>query len=139
MGEQENAVAVHVSPLWPFVRKQGRALSVNSGALLFAEGEEADAVYFIDSGRVRLEVSSGGRSYAYQECYPGDLVGLDAVFSGKPHNATARVADDAIVHFTPKAEFLRFINANPEAFVTTLQLLSNAVVDSKHSLKSIGT
>jgi CRP-like cAMP-binding protein len=52
----------YVSTLLGKITEGKRVLSVLNGEVIFAQGDNADAIYFIESGRVKISVvSSGGK------------------------------------------------------------------------------
>lgn len=65
---------------------------VPAGGPLFAEGDAADAMYFIVAGTVRIEKQTGGAAGGVKTLAllgRGDPVGEMALFDGQPRSATA--------------------------------------------------
>ena len=60
------------------------------GAVLFVEEEPPRGVFVLCQGRVKLSMSSSeGKMVTLRTAKPGDVLGLHAVVSGKPYEATA--------------------------------------------------
>lgn len=82
------AVGAAANLLWP------------AGSVVYREGDEADAVYVVLRGRVRVE---GGGSAA--DAGPGEHFGERSVLRGSPREATATAAEDCELMVIPKAAF----------------------------------
>lgn len=60
------------------------------GALLFVEGQSPRGIFMLCAGRVKLAASSSdGKSLITRIAAPGEVLGLSATISGKPHMAMA--------------------------------------------------
>ncbi|MGB8259079.1 MAG: Crp/Fnr family transcriptional regulator [Terracidiphilus sp.] len=67
----------------------GNRLHLEPGARLFAEGEPAQSVFYVESGRIRLTIlSRAGREAALALLAPGDFAGMDAL-TGERQTRTA--------------------------------------------------
>jgi CRP-like cAMP-binding protein len=81
------------------------------GAVLYAQGEPADTVFYIQDGRVRLAVlSTAGKEAVVATLGPGDFVGEGALAGHPVRMGTAKaiVATTALV--IRKAEMLRVLH-----------------------------
>src|SRR5439155_11390821 len=64
-----------------------------AGAVLFRAGDEGDAMYLIEEGKVRICVrGKDGHEVTLTEFHRGDVFGEMVLFEGKPRSAEARVA-----------------------------------------------
>jgi len=83
------APAAAKAPLWPDAMLQSvttgkTRLSLKKGVPLYSQGEPADAVFFIESGKVRLSVlSKGGREAILGVLTPGEFCG-EGCLTGQP-------------------------------------------------------
>ncbi|CAN5808837.1 ATP-binding protein [soil metagenome] len=75
--------------------QSGEVIEVESGRMLFAEGDPGDRAYFILEGM--LEVTSGARSrpVVLATCGPGELIGESALIRDLPRNASVTAQTDA--------------------------------------------
>ena len=90
--------AAKTAPLWPDAMLQGittgkTRLSLKKGDLLYSQGQAADAVFFIESGKVRLSVlSKGGREAILGILSPGEFCGEGCLTGQMLRLGTATVA-----------------------------------------------
>src|SRR2546426_3422588 len=95
---------------------------VPNGAALFRAGEQGDAMYLIESGRVRITISDDDqKEIVLAELAQGDFFGEMAIIDGKQRSANATVAEDARLTVLSREDFLRFIHNNPKV---ALEMLS---------------
>ncbi|HEV8139909.1 MAG TPA: DUF1003 domain-containing protein, partial [Pyrinomonadaceae bacterium] len=91
-----------------------KSRAVAAGTSLFRAGELGDAMYLIQSGRVRIAVhDADGREIVLAELAQGDFFGEMAIIDGKQRSADAAVIEDAHLSVLSRENFLRFINTNP--------------------------
>ncbi len=109
------------------------------GAVLFMEGETSCGIFAVCSGQVKLFTSSReGNAIILKLAGAGELLGLPATLSGKPYEVTAEVLEQARVNFIPRAAFLSFLRAKPEAIVQVTQLLTNNHFSGHEVIQSFG-
>jgi CRP/FNR family transcriptional regulator len=96
------------------------------GATLFTEGEDANGVYMLCKGRVKLSAySSDGKALILRIANAGEILGLSAAIGDTPHKATAEVLENCQVNFVRKPDFLRFLHEQADAGFNALRQLSN--------------
>lgn len=84
-----------------------RRVELPAGAMLLRDGDDADVVYFLERGRVSLEVRPLGRAAVRVETVePGSLVGLSWMFPPYRVHLDAR-AIDPVVALAIDARWLR--------------------------------
>lgn len=80
------------------------------GASLFAQGEPANCLYFIDQGQVQLSVlSTQGKAAIIGLLNPGDFCGDSCLIGEQPRLATALCITDAVVKRLERANVVRAI------------------------------
>ncbi|MCB1642528.1 MAG: cyclic nucleotide-binding domain-containing protein, partial [Xanthomonadales bacterium] len=65
-----------------------------AGTHIFREGDEPDAAYVIDAGRVEVYTVHGGQKLVLNYLGPGDLLGEMAVIDREPRSASACAVSD---------------------------------------------
>lgn len=65
------------------------------GALIFQAGASADSLYLIEAGEVTLVSTVQDDPEPFRQLGPGELLGMEAVLSGRAYGAVARAATDA--------------------------------------------
>jgi CRP/FNR family cyclic AMP-dependent transcriptional regulator len=89
---------------------------------LFRAGDVGDAMYLIESGRVRISVSDDEqKQIVLAELARGDFFGEMAIIDGKQRSADATVIEDAKLAVLSRDKFLGFIRDNP---AVALEMLS---------------
>src|SRR5437667_7327879 len=95
---------------------------VPQGAALFRAGDQGDAMYLIESGRIRITISDDDqKEIVLAELAQGDFFGEMAIIDGQQRSADATVAEDARLAVLSRENFLGFIHDNPNV---ALEMLS---------------
>jgi glutaminase len=72
--------------------------SFPASAVIFREGAEADAIYFVVSGRVRVTLQRGGGAIALTTIGPGASFGEMATIDGGTRSTTVTAEEDTVCH-----------------------------------------
>ncbi|MDQ7249932.1 Crp/Fnr family transcriptional regulator [Dongia sedimenti] len=85
------------------------------GKAIFRQGDEADAVYYIDKGKVNITVASKqGKEGVIAILEPGEFFG-EGCLAGQPvHMATAAALSDAVVLRIEKETMIRLLRDQPD-------------------------
>jgi uncharacterized membrane protein len=107
----------------------------DSGTTLFRAGDVGDAMYLIESGRVRISVSDDDQKpIVLAELARGDFFGEMAIIDGKNRSADAAVVEDARLAVLSRDNFLNFIQGNP---TVALEMLSATFSRLRHTDKML--
>lgn len=88
------------------VRKRLSRRRISAGKTLFRQGDPADALYLIESGRLRTFVSERpGRERVLQFLGPGEIIGEAAFIAETPHVTTAAALEEASVWRLARQDF----------------------------------
>jgi CRP/FNR family cyclic AMP-dependent transcriptional regulator len=99
-----------------------RTRDVAVGDALFRTGDVGDAMYLIESGRVRIAITDEDKKeITLAELAQGDFFGEMAIIDGKQRSADAIVSEAARLAVLSRENFLRFIRNNP---TVALEMLS---------------
>jgi CRP/FNR family transcriptional regulator, cyclic AMP receptor protein len=94
------------------------------GAVIFAQGDEGDALFGVAAGRVRISASgAGGQEVFLNIMEPGDTFGEIAVMDGLPRTASATALDHTTVIFIKRPDFLQLLEREPRLAIHLLKLL----------------
>jgi len=98
-----------------------------AGTFLFRTGDEGDAMYLIEHGKVRICVrATDGREVTLTELRRGDFFGEMALLGdGQRRSADAVVAEDARLAVLSREHFLSFMRGTPNVAVEMLTALAN--------------
>lgn len=108
---------------------------VTAGDTLFRAGDDGDAMYLIESGRIRISITDEDkRQIVLAELARGDFFGEMAIIDGKQRSADAGVIEDGRLAVLSRERFLRFIKNNP---VVALEMLSATFSRLRHTDKML--
>jgi len=109
------------------------------GAVLYVEGEEPRGIFALCQGRAKLTLSSSeGKTMILRIAEPGEVLGLNAILSGKPYEATAEVLHPCQVNFVRRDDFLRFLREHTDASLSAAQILSNSYQAACGQIRTLG-
>ena len=96
------------------------------GTMIFHKDQAGDALYIIESGRIRifLPTESGGE-LTVEVAGPGDVFGELALLDGRPRSASAETLEDSALHTISRQEFTQYVTATPQFAVALIELLSS--------------
>ena len=112
-----------------------RTQNVSSDTTLFRAGDAGDAMYLIESGRVRISVTDADqKEIVLAELARGDYFGEMAIIDGQQRSADATVVEDARFAVLSRESFLGFIQSNP---IVALEMLSATFSRLRHTDKML--
>lgn len=94
-------------------------VQVNSGEIVFRQGEVGDALYIIIDGIVRVYLEPGGRSREIACLGPGECFGEMALLTGEPRSADIQAMTDLILLRLAKDRFEHLIKQYPSRIGST--------------------
>lgn len=96
-----------------------------TGAALFSEGQAARGVFIVRRGRVKLSIcGSDGRTLILRMVEAGDPLGVAAVVSGRPYEATAETQEPSEISFLRQCDLLRLMRTHGELALWVTQHIS---------------
>jgi CRP/FNR family transcriptional regulator, cyclic AMP receptor protein len=113
----------HEFDLGKFAQLPGRGeiVSLNPGDFLFREGDDADALYIVNGGVLR--VVSGGT--VYETVRAGGIVGEMAIVDeGSPRSASVIAGTYAELTKLDLAEFLTLIAIDPDFALVVMRVMA---------------
>ena len=107
---------------------------------LFRAGDEGDAMYLIERGKVRICVqTTDGREVRLTELGRGDFFGEMALLDGERRSADAIVAEDARLAVLSREHFLSFLRSSPDVALELLTALANRLRHTDELLRRSAT
>jgi CRP/FNR family transcriptional regulator, cyclic AMP receptor protein len=108
---------------------------------LFRAGDEGDAMYIIEGGKVRISVqATDGREMTLTELGRGDFFGEMALLDAqRRRSADAIVAEDARLAVLSREHFLSFMRSNPNVALEMLTALANRLRRTDELLRHTAT
>jgi CRP/FNR family cyclic AMP-dependent transcriptional regulator len=111
--------------------------NVKSDTRLFRQGEQGDAMYLIESGRVRISIhDEDNKELTLAELAQGDFFGEMSLIDGRQRSATASVIEEGTLAILSRESFLSFVRANPDVALKMLSALSDRLRRTDELLRS---
>ncbi len=122
------------------VRSAARLQRKADGEFFFLQGDPANAVYSIESGRVRLsQVTAEGNQVLLRVIGPGTVFGAIALAKVDTYPVTAEAADETSALVWPKAALMSLIEQMPKLGLNALQLMAGHVVEFQDRFREMAT
>ncbi len=101
----------HVAELLPYFER----LELPAGHVIMEQGDEPDAVYFVESGRVKMHVQiDTGKSVRLLSMGPGALIGELEMYRGRRRSAAAVTETAAVVHRISAESLIHLERQDPD-------------------------
>jgi len=115
------------------IEANGTAKSYLPEDRLFLQGEPAQSIYLLQTGRVKsVLIDRGGNESLLRIHLPGSVLGLTALGSGKIRDATAKAIDPVRVVEIDSARFEKMIRQGGDLAAGLVQLLIDRMCDFHH-------
>ena len=104
---------------------------------LFRQGDKGDAMYLIESGRVRISIRDDEKQeVTLAELAQGDFFGEMSIIDGRQRSADAQVIEDARLAILSRDAFLSFVRTNPDVALEMLSALTDRLRRTDDLLRS---
>jgi len=104
---------------------------------LFRQGDKGDAMYLIESGRVRISIRDDeSQEVTLAELAQGDFFGEMSIIDGRQRSADAQVIEDARLAILSRDAFLSFVRTNPDVALEMLSALTERLRRTDELLRS---
>src|SRR6266566_5077258 len=119
------------------LRRLLKTKNVAAGTQLFHKGDNGDAMYLLETGRVRISITDEDRKeITLAELAQGDFFGEMSIIDGRQRSADASVIEDGRLAILPRRDFLNFVRANPDVALGMLGALSDRLRRTDELLRS---
>ena len=116
------------------------SLDRKANTVLFRAGDEGDAMYVIERGKVRICVrTTQGHELTLTELGRGDFFGEMALLDGQRRSADAVIAEDARLAVLSREHFLSFVRSSPNVALELLAALTNRLRHTDELLRHSAT
>ena len=100
-------------------------VELKAGSRLFRVGDAGDAMYIIESGRVRITVTDAdGREVILASLGHGDFFGEMAMLDGHGRSADAAVTEDSRLAVLTRENFLNFVSSDSRIVLEMLSAIT---------------
>ncbi|MFN2492009.1 MAG: DUF1003 domain-containing protein [Pyrinomonadaceae bacterium] len=114
-----------------------RAENFAAGTKLFFKGDSGNAMYLIETGRVKISITDEDRhEITLAELAQGDFFGEMSLIDGRQRSADASVVEDARFAILSRPDFLAFVRSNPDVALGMLGALTDRLRRTDELLRS---
>jgi uncharacterized membrane protein len=104
---------------------------------LFRQGDTGDAMYLIESGRVRISIRDEDKQeVTLAELAQGDFFGEMSIIDGRNRSADAKVIEDSRLAVLSRDAFLTFVRKKPDVALEMLSALTDRLRRTDELLRS---
>lgn len=117
-------IDLYISSLLGKILLGKRVLTVQKGDTFFTQGDHADAVYFVQSGKVKVTVlSTTGKEAMIAMIGPRDLFGEGALSGESVRSSTSTALEPSVVFRIEKAAMAKALASQPALSATFIAAL----------------
>ncbi|MCA1578934.1 MAG: DUF1003 domain-containing protein [Acidobacteria bacterium] len=111
--------------------------TVPQNTRLFRQGDTGDAMYLIESGRVRISIHDDDKQeLTLAELAQGDFFGEMSIIDGRQRSADAKVIEDSRLAVLSRDAFLSFVRTKPDVALEMLSALTDRLRRTDELLRS---
>lgn len=105
---------------------------------IYREGEYANYVYFITSGKVKsIRTNEDGKELITGIYTAGEFFGYETLLENKEHDDSAETMENSEIIFIPRDEFFDLVYTNREVSKKFIEMLSNKVSEKEQKLLNL--
>ena len=107
------------------LRELLQARDIEGGTPIFSAGDTGDAMFLIESGRIRISVRDAeAHDVTLAELAQGDFFGEMAILDGQPRSADASALEATRLAVLSREDFIAFVRHNPNVALEMLGALT---------------
>ncbi len=107
-------------------------IELAGGETLFRQGERADDIYFVISGRLRAHVADEEGERVLGEIMRGETIGEMAIFTGEPRSASITAVRDSVLVRLSRPAFEALLGSHPLLSINVTRLIIDRLKRSSH-------
>jgi CRP/FNR family cyclic AMP-dependent transcriptional regulator len=112
-------------------------VSYSNDTIIFLEGDAAHGVYLLYEGCANVFTANlDGKTLVLKTALPGDVLGLNSVLTGTPHDVTAETVQPCRFAFVARKDFLKFVMQHGDACLYFAQYLSRDCHSAYDAIRS---
>jgi CRP-like cAMP-binding protein len=111
--------------------------NLKKGDILFREGDAAEAMFVVKSGRIAITKAKGASEILLAELGPGDMLGEMGFFDNKPRSAGAKAAADTVVIELPFAALNAQFKTFPEWLKAIMRTVNTHLRNANQKIKNL--
>ncbi len=108
------------------------------GAVVFSQGEAAEGIYLLRSGRAKVSLSSAeGKTIILRIAGAGALLGVNSVLKRVPYDVTVETLERSRIDFVSRTDFERVIEKHEAIRPSLAQFLADELSDMIDCVRSL--
>lgn len=121
-----------------YLNEEKIPMHFKKGHIIFDEGQKPHGIFCLREGTVKVyKISFDGREQITRILFPGELLGLKALLSGKSYSVSAAALDDASLCFISKTDFFQLMLKYPEFTRAIIVSLSKLLEQAEFRMISL--
>ena len=126
----------------PALMKVLKRVDLAKGEAAFRQGDASDSMYFVESGRLDVELElEGGKLLRLKKVGPGAVFGEMGIFTSAPRSATVRAAEKCVLYKMSK-EKLEAVEKRAPMLVTAINrylinMMSDRLMDANSKVRDL--
>lgn len=122
------------------VMKMARTSRFADGAQIYFEGDPAERLYLLSSGRARLtQVTPEGQQIILHHVSPGEAFGIIAVLTGAAYPVSAQSIGESEAHSWDKTTIKTLMIEYPVIALNAIEILAGRVRDFQERIRELTT
>ncbi|HEY2346466.1 MAG TPA: DUF1003 domain-containing protein [Xanthomonadaceae bacterium] len=106
-----------------------------SGVLIFAQGDEGDSMYIVESGDVNIHLpGEASRRISLKDISRGEFFGELALFDDKPRSASAQATSPTVLMELQRETLENYLDRRPRAAMAILRTMSERLRETNSLL-----
>jgi CRP/FNR family cyclic AMP-dependent transcriptional regulator len=107
-------------------------------AVIFVEGQTSRGIFMLCQGQVKLSTTCrDGKTFVLRIANAGDVLGLHATVTGKPHEVTVETNEACQLNYVSREDFLLFLKEHSDACLHASQQVSRDCQDAYDEVHAI--
>ena len=106
--------------------------------IIFYEGDFANAIYFVSSGKVRTyKINEDAKEYSVDLYGPGDFIGYLSILEGSDYKESAEAMEETEIFKIPKEDFTELLFKNRDISNSFIKMLAHNVLEKEEKLLNL--
>lgn len=128
----------HVTPEWlELIEQHRQVLNFKKGQHIFTEGSKVEGMFFILSGKVKIEMSWGERSHIVRLAKDGDILGHRGFGLDDIYPASGIAVAPTSVCFVPTDFFVKLLKTNTQLLFRLTFLYADELKKTERKLRNL--
>jgi len=121
-----------------YINEEKVSVHFKKGQVIFDEGQKPQGIYCLREGKVKVfKISFDGREQITRILFPGELLGLKALLSGKAYSVSSAALEESVLCHISKTDFFQLMLKYPEFTRSIIISLSKLLEQAEFRMISL--